>query len=96
MLSRSRIRRSNFVSTTSREGRVRAEASVEQAKSDCDAVSERIAERLDSTPQTILSDAEIDPEEQLPPRDVVETKLERLIRERDNMGPVNLRAEQER
>ena len=78
-----------------REGRVRAEAFVEQAKSDCDAVSERIAERLDSTPQTILSDAEIDPEEQLPPRDVVETKLERLIRERDNMGPVNLRAEQE-
>ena len=78
-----------------REGRVRAEASVEQTKSDCDAVSERIAERLDSKPQTILADAEIDPEEQLPPRDVVEDKLERLIRERDNMGPVNLRAEQE-
>ena len=89
------LRRAEASLAEAREGRVRAEAFVEQAKSDCDAVSERIAERLDSTPQTILSDAEIDPEEQLPPRDVVETKLERLIRERDNMGPVNLRAEQE-
>ena len=89
------LRRAEASLAEAREGRVRAEASVEQAKSDCDAVSGRIAERLDSTPQTILSDAEIDPEEQLPPRDVVETKLERLIRERDNMGPVNLRAEQE-
>ena len=48
--------------------------------------------RSDSTP---LVPTEIDPEEELPPRDVVEVKLERLIRERDNMGPVNLRAEQE-
>jgi chromosome segregation protein len=31
----------------------------------------------------------------MPDRDAIETKLERLIRERENMGPVNLRAEAE-
>lgn len=89
------LRRAEAALGEARETRVRAEAHVEQAKSDCDAVAERIAERLESKPETILADAEIDPEEELPSRDVVEAKLERLIRERDGMGPVNLRAEQE-
>ncbi|MEC7574937.1 MAG: chromosome segregation protein SMC [Pseudomonadota bacterium] len=89
------LRRTEAALGESREARVRTEAQVEQAKSDRDVVAERITERLDSKPETILADAEIDPEEELPPRDVVEVKLERLIRERDNMGPVNLRAEQE-
>ncbi len=89
------LRRTEAALGEAREERVRAEALVEQANSDCDAVSERMAERLDSTPKTIVADTDIDPDGQLPPRDVVELKLERLIRERDNMGPVNLRAEQE-
>jgi chromosome segregation protein len=89
------LRRAETALGEAREQRVRAEAHVEQAKSDCDAVAERIAERLESTPATLLADAEIDPDEEMPPRDVVESKLERLIRERDSMGPVNLRAEQE-
>ena len=42
-----------------------------------------------------LSSVGIDDEDKLPPHHAVETKLERLQRERDNMGPVNLRAEQE-
>ena len=89
------LRRAEATAGDAREERVRAQAHVEQAISDCDAVKERIAERLESKPETILADAEINPEEELPPRDVVEVKLERLIRERDSMGPVNLRAEQE-
>ncbi|MEC8199874.1 MAG: chromosome partitioning protein ParA, partial [Pseudomonadota bacterium] len=89
------LRRTEAALGESREARVRTEAQVEQAKSDRDVVAERITERLDSKPETILADAEIDTEKELPPRDVVEVKLERLIRERDNMGPVNLRAEQE-
>ena len=89
------LRRTEAALGESREARVRTEAQVEQAKSDRDVIAERITERLDSKPETILADSEIDPEEELPPRDVVEVKLERLIRERDNMGPVNLRAEQE-
>jgi chromosome segregation protein len=89
------LRRAEAAAGEAREERVRAQAHVEQAIYDCDAVKERIAERLESKPETILADAEIDPEEEMSPRDVVEVKLERLIRERDSMGPVNLRAEQE-
>ena len=89
------LRRTEGALGESREARIRTEAHVEQANSDCAVVAERIAERLESQPETILRDAEISPNEELPSRDVVEVKLERLIRERDNMGPVNLRAEQE-
>lgn len=39
--------------------------------------------------------AEIDSGENLPPQDEVEAKLSRLFRERENIGPVNLRAETE-
>ncbi len=89
------LRRAEAALVECREARIRIEAHVEQAKSDCNVVAERIAERLESQPHTILKDAEINPDEELPSREVVEVKLERLIRERDNMGPVNLRAEQE-
>jgi chromosome segregation protein len=43
----------------------------------------------------VLEIAEVDPGQELPPREQVETTLARLYRERDNMGPVNLRAEVE-
>ena len=39
--------------------------------------------------------AELDPSAELPAREQVEGKLQRLTRERDGMGPVNLRAEAE-
>jgi chromosome segregation protein len=50
---------------------------------------------LESAPDEILAKAEIDPDEQMPDPDKVEETLERLIRERERIGPVNLRAEQE-
>jgi chromosome segregation protein len=37
----------------------------------------------------------IEADEELPGLEQIENRLERLIKERDNMGPVNLRAEQE-
>jgi chromosome segregation protein len=43
----------------------------------------------------VLGIAEVDPGQDLPAREEVETKLARLTRERENMGPVNLRAEAE-
>jgi chromosome segregation protein len=52
-------------------------------------------ERLDCPVEKLLELAEVDPSQELPPRDDIEGKLSRLVRERDNMGPVNLRAEQE-
>ncbi len=78
-----------------REQRVRNEAQVEQAVSDQTVVRERIAERLSCTPGAILREANIEADSALPDPDEVETKLDRFTRERDNMGPVNLRAELE-
>jgi chromosome segregation protein len=78
-----------------REDRVRREAAVEQIDQNLAVIAERIAERLECQPEEALSSVDINAEEELPPADTVEQKLEKLQRERDNMGPVNLRAEQE-
>ncbi|CAN0560089.1 unnamed protein product, partial [Laminaria digitata] len=78
-----------------REDRVRREAAVEQIDQNLAVIAERVAERLECKPEEALASVGIDAEEQLPAHDTVEQKLERLQRERENMGAVNLRAEQE-
>jgi chromosome segregation protein len=78
-----------------REDRVRQEGHVEQAVGEERTVIERIRERLDCAPDAVLAAAEIDPDAAFPDHAAIETKFERLTRERDNMGPVNLRAEAE-
>ena len=78
-----------------REDKVRAEAAVSQAMQTLEVVRDRIAERLDCDPANVLELAEIPEGRDIPDLDTVEKRFERLLRERDNMGPVNLRAEQE-
>src|SRR5262249_34331432 len=46
-------------------------------------------------PEETAALAELKPADELPQREAVDTRLQRLLRERDNMGPVNLRAESE-
>lgn len=89
------LRESETLLAESREMRVRREAEIEQADQAAVAIAERIAEKLDTTPDNALAAGGVEADEELPPRADVEAKLERLTRERDNMGPVNLRAEQE-
>lgn len=78
-----------------RENRVRREGLVEQATKDRDAVVERIAERLRCEPDGVLALAEVQSLEELPEMEKAEHKLERLVHERETMGAVNLRAEEE-
>jgi chromosome segregation protein len=78
-----------------REERVRAEGLLEQAKVSIRALTERVAERLDAPPERLAEIADIAEGDELPEIAEVEKKLERLQRERETMGPVNLRAEQE-
>ncbi|MGB8276009.1 MAG: chromosome partitioning protein ParA, partial [Alphaproteobacteria bacterium] len=78
-----------------REGRVRAEAHVEQAEQALQVVADRIEEKLGCAPEEALAAGGVDSGDELPPMETVETRLERLLRERDNIGPVNLRAETE-
>ena len=78
-----------------REERVRAEGAVAQAAQNLANTTEKVRERLDCALDQVLDIAELDPSQELPPREQVEATLARLTRERDNMGPVNLRAEAE-
>jgi chromosome segregation protein len=75
-----------------REAQLRAEGAREAAEAAALAVEERIAERLgEAHPELSASVADLsDAAEEKARR-----KLERLTREREEMGPVNLRAEQE-
>ncbi|MGB0670737.1 MAG: chromosome segregation protein SMC [Rhodospirillales bacterium] len=78
-----------------REEMVRAEGAVEQGRQLCRDLTERIRERLSCAPEQCLELSEIEPDKDLPDLEAVERKVDRLLRERDTMGPVNLRAEQE-
>ncbi|MEC9165614.1 MAG: chromosome partitioning protein ParA, partial [Pseudomonadota bacterium] len=78
-----------------RETMVRAEGELDHANQAVFQLKERIAERLSCAPSEILAQAEIDPESDFPEETALAERLERLTRERENIGPVNLRADQE-
>ncbi|HXV25274.1 MAG TPA: AAA family ATPase [Alphaproteobacteria bacterium] len=78
-----------------REERVRLQGSLAQADAVLEALDGRSRERLDCRPAEALALSQHDPSTDLPERSAIEAKLERLIRERENIGPVNLRAEAE-
>jgi chromosome segregation protein len=76
---------------SAREAAVRAEGAVAQADHAWNAMQSRILERLGPDPAVPDPPAEIGPEVEEKAR----RRLERLLREREEMGPVNLRAEVE-
>ncbi len=78
-----------------REERVRFESHVEQGRQLCQALAERIRDRLDCKPEELEAIAEMDEGSELPDLETAEKRVDRLHRERDTMGPVNLRAETE-
>ncbi|MBT4542928.1 MAG: chromosome segregation protein SMC [Alphaproteobacteria bacterium] len=78
-----------------REDRVRIEARVAQAAQSIQEIVTRMREILDCMPDKGLEIVDLKEGEELPQRDAIDNRLERLKRERDNMGPVNLRAEAE-
>jgi chromosome segregation protein len=74
-----------------REAAVRAEGLAEQAIRSWGTVAERILERLGANPQLPDPPAELTMEVENKSR----SRLDRLVKERNDMGPVNLRAETE-
>lgn len=89
------LRQAETEMAQARESRVRREGLVEQATKDREAVVERIVERLRCEPDGVLALAEVQTLDELPELDKAEHKLERLVHERETMGAVNLRAEEE-
>jgi chromosome segregation protein len=80
---------------TARETQIRAEASEERCNATLAELKDRIADKLNCAPKDVAEIAGIADGEALAGLDVLEERVHRLIRERDNIGPVNLRAEAE-
>ncbi len=80
---------------TAREDRVRAEGRAEAGGERKRGVLNRMHSQLQCGPEEAVAVAGIEPGATLPPADEVDATVERMKREREQMGPVNLRAEQE-
>ncbi len=80
---------------SAREDQVRVEGTIDQARHALNSLSETITERLRCSAEQLPQIAEVDLEKPLADIEATEKRLERLQRERETMGPVNLRAEQE-
>ncbi|MDR3517727.1 MAG: chromosome segregation protein SMC [Azospirillaceae bacterium] len=78
-----------------RETRVRAEAAVGACLHNQQTIRARITEKLNCAPEDLAALATLAEGEAVPPIAAVEARLEKLQRERETMGPVNLRAELE-
>ncbi len=78
-----------------REAKARIEGKREQAIALRSVEEQQIRERLGGSPGELLGIAEVSSAEQLPQLLALEKQMERLLRERENMGAVNLRADEE-
>lgn len=76
-----------------REERVRHQADAEHCQSVIEQLAEQTREKLDCDLDGIRAAGDIKESDEIPPLEQVERRLERLKKERDGMGPVNLRAE---
>ncbi|PWJ22446.1 AAA family ATPase [Jannaschia seohaensis] len=77
-----------------REARARAEARLDAAREAVEAAEARIMEALETTPAALLKTLDADPET-IPAAEPLETEIARLRRQRDALGAVNLRAEED-
>ena len=77
-----------------REARARAEARAEAARETVAAAAERIEEETEKTPQSLLASLDTDPDK-MPGAEALEIEVMRLRRQRDALGAVNLRAEED-
>ncbi len=77
-----------------REARARAEARSEAARESADLAASRIADEQECSPAELLENLETDPDA-MPASEQIEHEVNRLKRQRDALGAVNLRAEED-
>ncbi|MEO1149709.1 MAG: chromosome segregation protein SMC [Pseudomonadota bacterium] len=78
-----------------REARARLEAQAEAADARVEEATQLAHESCDAAPESLLEIAEHKDDKPLPEREQIDRKLERYKRERENLGGVNLRADEE-
>lgn len=81
--------------SAAREERARADALVEGERARLTELVQRIRDELDAAPEELAERAEIKDGVELPPLDIAEKKVEKLKAEREQLGGVNLRADEE-
>lgn len=77
-----------------REGRAAAEVRRDAAREGVEATAQRIIEEMETTPEA-LRESLGDLPDHLPPSDQIEAEVQRLRRQREALGAVNLRAEED-
>ena len=82
------------LASESREFRARAEARSEAARQTVTLAAERIAEEAGATPGQLLDTLKVDPDK-MPDAESLDTDVQRLRRQREALGAVNLRAEED-
>jgi chromosome segregation protein len=81
--------------SAAREACARAEERMDSAKRRLSDIEREIHDMLEVEPQAVAGLAEIEPGAELPPLAEIEENLEKLRRDRERLGAVNLRAEEE-
>ncbi|MBN9004776.1 MAG: chromosome segregation protein SMC [Rhizobiales bacterium] len=81
--------------SSAREATARAEERMEGTKRRLEDTEREIRDMLEVEPDAVASLAEIQPGVELPPLPEIEAELEKLRRDRERLGAVNLRAEEE-
>ncbi len=89
------LRDAEHALSEAREDRVRREGAVTQIEQALAVVDGNIRERIQCEPDQIRGHTKFEEGEELPPLEKAEKSLQRLVSERDNLGAINLRAEQE-
>ena len=87
-------REAERVASEAREARARAEARDEAAREALAQAEARIVEALDLTPAQLIDGLQADPDA-LPQAEAIEAQVGALRRQRDALGAVNLRAEED-
>ena len=82
------------LASEAREARARAEARNEAARETVAYAAERIMEAQETTPDKLLDALDVDPDK-MPPAEEIEVQVNSYKRQRDALGAVNLRAEED-
>lgn len=89
------LREAQEIMASAREHQIRAEAAVETAQARRKDIASQVGERFECPPNKVLETVGIKDGDSLKDLATVESRHDRLKRERENLGAVNLRAEEE-
>lgn len=91
------LKEAENILTQAREGRAHAQATASAGQEQLDEIAAHIREQFNMAPEALIgqTNLKIEEDQELPAIEPLKEKKEKLNRSRDNIGPVNLRAEQE-